>query len=131
MALLTGLNRNTVNRYVRVIQERIAEFRETHSLFGGEVEVDESFFGARGIKGKQGRGACGKTIVFGSSNRRGRSIRTCHGLPKTHAAKDYSREGFLGQRDLSMLARRTTGREPVGESAPRQRRGTPCHVRGF
>jgi hypothetical protein len=32
---------------------------------------------------------------------------------------------------LSKLARRTTRREPVGESAPRWKRGTPCHMRGF
>ena len=65
MALLTGLNRNTVNRSVRVIRARIAEFCETQSPFGREVEVDESYFGARRIKGKRGRGAYGKTIVFG------------------------------------------------------------------
>ena len=71
MALLTGLNRNTVNRYVRSLRERIAEFCETQSPFGGEVEVDESYFGARRIKGKRGRGAYGKTIVFGIFQRNG------------------------------------------------------------
>jgi transposase-like protein len=71
MALLTGLNRNTVNRYVRVIRERSAEFCETQSPFGGEVEVDESYFGARRLKGKRGRGAYGKTIVFGIFQRNG------------------------------------------------------------
>jgi transposase len=29
------------------------------------VEVDESLFGAKRVKGKRGRGAYGKTIVFG------------------------------------------------------------------
>lgn len=71
MALLTGLNRNTANRYVRAIRERIAQFCETQSPFGGEVEVDESYFGARRIKGKRGRGAYGKTIVFGIFQRNG------------------------------------------------------------
>lgn len=71
MALLTGLNRNTVNRYVRSLRERIAEFCEAQSPFGGEVEVDESYFGARRIKGKRGRGAYGKTIVFGIFQRNG------------------------------------------------------------
>ena len=33
-------------------------------LLSGEVEVDESFFGARRVKGKRGRGAGGKTIGF-------------------------------------------------------------------
>ena len=30
-----------------------------------EIEVDESYFGARRVKGKRGRGSYGKTIVFG------------------------------------------------------------------
>ncbi|MDH3771508.1 MAG: IS1595 family transposase, partial [Nitrospirota bacterium] len=71
IALLTGLNRNTVNRYVRVIRARIAEFCETQSPFGEEVEVDESYFGARRIKGKRGRGVYGKNIVFGIFQRNG------------------------------------------------------------
>ena len=32
---------------------------------GGEVEIDESYFGPRRVRGKPGRGAGGKTIVFG------------------------------------------------------------------
>lgn len=71
IALLTGLNRNTVNRYMRAIRERIAQFCEAHSPFGGEVEVDESYFGARRLKGRRGRGAYGKTIVFGIFQRNG------------------------------------------------------------
>ena len=71
IALLAGLNRNTVNRYVRAIRERIAQYCETESPFGGEVEVDESYFGARRMKGKRGRGAYGKTIVFGLFQRNG------------------------------------------------------------
>ena len=31
----------------------------------GEVEVDESYFGARRVRGKRGRGARGKTPVVG------------------------------------------------------------------
>lgn len=69
---LIGLNRNSVNRYLRAIRERIAEFCETQSPFSGEVEVDESFFGARRIKGKRGRGASNKTIVFGILKRNGK-----------------------------------------------------------
>ena len=32
-------------------------------MFGGEIEVDESYFGGR-RKGKRGRGAAGKIPVF-------------------------------------------------------------------
>jgi transposase-like protein len=71
IAKISSLNRNTVNRYLTGIRTRIAEFCESQSPFSGEVEVDESFFGARRIKGKRGRGAFGKTIVFGIFRRNG------------------------------------------------------------
>ena len=69
---LIGLNRNSVNRYLRAIRQRISEFCETQSPFSGEIEVDESYFGARRVKGKRGRGASGKTIVFGVLKRHGK-----------------------------------------------------------
>ena len=71
IAELANLNRNTVNRYLKAIRERIAEYCEEVSPVTGEVEVDESFFGARHVKGKRGRGAYGKTIVFGLYKRNG------------------------------------------------------------
>ena len=71
-AALTRLNRNTINRYLRLIRERVAEFCESQSPFFGEVEVDESYFGGKRIKGKRGRGAFGKTPVFGIFQRRGK-----------------------------------------------------------
>jgi hypothetical protein len=60
-ALLSGLNRNTVNRYLFLFRKRIAEFCEHPSPFLGGVEMGESYFGARRGKGKRGRGAFGKT----------------------------------------------------------------------
>ena len=70
-ASITGLNRNTINRYYRLIRQRIAEFCENESPFSGEIEVDESYFGGKRIKGKRGRGAGGKTPVFGIFQRNG------------------------------------------------------------
>ena len=69
---ISGLNKNTVNNYLRKIREPIASHCEQDSPFKGEVEVDESFFGARRVKGKRGRGAYGKTIVFGIYKRNGK-----------------------------------------------------------
>jgi transposase len=71
IAELTDLNRNTVNRYLKKIRQRLVEYCASQSPFTGEVEVDESFFGARRVKGKRGRGALGKTIVFGIFQRNG------------------------------------------------------------
>lgn len=72
IALITGLNRNTINRHLRLIRERIAELCQQSSPFMGEIEVDESYFGARRVKGKRGRGASGKTPVFGILQRGGK-----------------------------------------------------------
>ena len=71
IANLTGLSRNTVNRYFHAIHVHLAEFRDSRPPFSGEVEVDETFFGARRVRGKRGRGAYGKTIVFGIFKRNG------------------------------------------------------------
>ena len=72
IAILTRLSRNTINRHFRLIRERIAELCQQSSPFSGEVEVDESYFGARRVKGKRGRGASGKTPVFGILQRGGK-----------------------------------------------------------
>ena len=69
---LSHLNRNTVNRYLKIIRTRIAELCEIESPLSGEVEIDESYFGAKRVKGKRGRGASGKTIVFGILKRKGK-----------------------------------------------------------
>ncbi|HEX8072283.1 MAG TPA: IS1595 family transposase [Pyrinomonadaceae bacterium] len=71
-ATLTGLSRRSVTSIFLKIRKRIAEERQRASPFSaGEVEVDESYFGARRVRGKRGRGAGGKTIVFGIFKRNG------------------------------------------------------------
>ena len=72
IAEIAHLNRNTVNRYLMQIRSRIAEYCQETSPIKGEIEVDESYFGARRVKGKRGRGANGKTIVFGLYKRNGK-----------------------------------------------------------
>ena len=72
IAELSNLNRNTVNRFLHAIRERLAEHCDKVSPLAGEIEVDESFFGSRHVKGKRGRGAFGKTIVFGIFKRNGK-----------------------------------------------------------
>jgi transposase len=72
VAQLTGLSRRSVTPIFLKIRERVAEECERASPFSGcEVEVDESYFGARRVRGKRGRGASGKTIVFGIFKRNG------------------------------------------------------------
>ena len=57
IAEIAGVNRNTANRYLAAFRERIARFCEAESPVQGEVEVDESYFGARRVKGVRGLGA--------------------------------------------------------------------------
>lgn len=71
IAILCRLNRNTVNRYLLLIRVLLAEVCERPAWARGEVEVDESYFGARRVRGKPGRGASGKTPVFGIFERGG------------------------------------------------------------
>ena len=71
-AELTGLTHKTVNQIYLKIRQRLAEESQRQSPFYGEVEVDESYFGAKRIRGKRGRGAGGKTIVFGIYKRNGK-----------------------------------------------------------
>ena len=72
IAKLTNLNRNTINRYLKIIRICVAKRCEKSSPLNGEVEVDESFFGAKRVRGKRGRGAAGKTPVFGLLKRNGK-----------------------------------------------------------
>jgi transposase len=70
IAALTGLNKNSVLRILTLVRARIADMAERESVFSaGEVEVDESYFGPRRVRGKRGRGASGKTVVFGMKKR--------------------------------------------------------------
>ena len=72
IAKMTGVSRPTINKMLKAIRQRIAEVCEQASPFSGQIEVDESYFGARRVKGKRGRGASGKTIVFGIFKRNGK-----------------------------------------------------------
>jgi transposase len=65
-AQLCNLTHKSVKQIYLKIRQRIAQECERASPFSTcEVEVDESYFGAGRVRGKRGRGASGKTIVFG------------------------------------------------------------------
>ncbi len=71
-AELTGLSVRSVNAIYLKIRHRLAALCESESPLSGAVEVDESYFGAQRVRGKRGRGAYGKTIVFGLLKRQGK-----------------------------------------------------------
>lgn len=73
VAEITRISRPTINKIFDKIRERIAEDCEENSPLGeGEIELDESYFGAKRVRGKRGRGAKGKTPVFGMLKRDGK-----------------------------------------------------------
>ncbi len=73
IAILSKTNRKTINKILKQVRINITEFCEKESLFKkGEVEIDESYFGAKRIRGRRGRGSYGKTIVFGLKQRAGK-----------------------------------------------------------
>lgn len=65
IAILVKLSRPTVNKILIKMRIRLAQICNKESTFKGSVEIDESYFGSRRTRGKKGRGASGKTIVFG------------------------------------------------------------------
>ena len=71
-AEMIGVSVRSVNSIYLKIRCRLAESCESASPLQGAVEVDESYFGARRVRGKRGRGAYGKTIVFGVLKREGK-----------------------------------------------------------
>ena len=62
---MTGISVRSVNGIFLRIRERLARECQKHSPFAGDLEADESYFGPRRVRGRRGRGAGGKTIVFG------------------------------------------------------------------
>ena len=70
---ISGVSRNSVNKIIKAIRIRIAEICEYSNPLGlGEIEIDESYFGAKRVRGLRGRGAGGKTPVFGMLKRNGK-----------------------------------------------------------
>jgi len=83
----TGLNRHTTDRIYQLIREKIADWQETtQTIFKGEVELDESYFGGK-RKYERGRSTKQKVPVFGILKRNGQVY--------TQIVPDVSRETLI------------------------------------
>lgn len=69
---VTGVSRITINHLFALFRQRIVSLTGQHKKVNGSVEIDESYFGARRIRGKRGRGASGKIPVLGILKRNGK-----------------------------------------------------------
>ncbi|CAM3834037.1 IS1595 family transposase [Avibacterium endocarditidis] len=72
-ANLLEINPNSAALFYRKIREVISYHlaQYVNEIFAGEIELDESYFGGK-RKGKRGRGAKGKTAVFGMLKQEGK-----------------------------------------------------------
>lgn len=86
-AKVVGISRQKLSRYFGALRFRIVELSQLEGKFSGEVEVDESYFGAKRIRGKRGRGARGKIPVVGVLKRGGKVY--------TKVVKNCSREQIV------------------------------------
>jgi len=99
-ANILELNRKTVDRYYSLFREKIlmASINEMKQL-GGEFECDESYFGAKRVRGKRGRGAAGKTPVFGLLKRDGKVfvsvVKNCSKEELMPVIKGFALEGSV------------------------------------
>ena len=65
-AEITGLNKKTTHQLYGRYRARVVQLTLDQSKpLTGQVEIDESFFGARQVRGKLGRGASVKIPVLG------------------------------------------------------------------
>ena len=108
------LNRNTVNRYYLKFRELIEHSQNEYHIEKTICEVDESYFGGKRIRGKRGRGAYGKKIVFGIIERGGavytEVVPNCKSATLTpiiesHIAKDcvVNSDGWKAYKKLKKL----------------------------
>ncbi len=69
VSILTNLSRNTINKIFKKMRGRILALSPGAEPFSGEIELDESYFGARRVRGKRGRGAAENPpcLVFSSA----------------------------------------------------------------
>lgn len=75
-SIALGLSYKTVSNRFMQYRYKLAEYlHEQFRQLSGEIEMDESYFGGK-RKGKRGRGAYNKAIVFGILERKGKVYTT-------------------------------------------------------
>jgi len=128
----------TVTRVYQQMRETIYHVAELEGKkLSGEIEMDESYFGGR-RKGKRGRGAKGKSIVFGLLERDGRVYtRVVEGVSKedlmaiirkkTRKGSVYYTDKFRSYNSLKRLGKHHT----VNHSKGMVDKKTKNHINGI
>ena len=68
---ITNISHTTCKKIFQKLRIYIYKNLLKNEIDDGEFELDESYFGAKRVRGKRGRGAAGKTPVFGLLKRNG------------------------------------------------------------
>ena len=72
VAKLSNISKKTIDKIFKQLRILMLHECEKIAKFQGEIEIDESYFGAKRVRGKRGRGAANKTPVFGMLKRESR-----------------------------------------------------------
>jgi transposase len=131
-----GVNYKTITRVYQRLREAIYHVSELEAgRLKGEIELDEAYFGGH-RKGKRGRGAAGKSVVFGLLERNGRVYTRVvesvsaeelmtHIQEKTRKGSVYFTDTFRSYRSLKRLGNHHTISH--GKKFPR----TKNHINGI
>jgi len=133
-----GLDYQTITRVYQRMREALYHVAELEGgKLKGEIELDESYFGGR-RKGKRGRGAAGKSIVFGLLERDGRVYtKVVEGVSaddlmavirkKTRKGSVYYSDTFTSYNSLKRLGKHLT----VNHSKSMVDKKTKNHINGI
>jgi len=116
-----GVDAKVVSRVYQKLRQvlfHVAELEGAQNKLAGEIELDEAYFGGR-RKGKRGRGAAGKSVVFGLLERDGRVYTRVvedvtaatlmqHIQAKTRKGSVYFTDAFRGYQSLRRYGKHHT-----------------------
>jgi transposase len=126
-----------VYQRLRTIIFHTAELEGVANKMSGEIELDEAYFGGR-RKGKRGRGAAGKSVVFGLLERDGRVYTKVvenvtaatlmeHIKARTRKGSVYFTDSFKGYQSLKRYGKHHT----VNHSKSYVDKRTKNHINGI
>jgi transposase len=133
-----ALDVKTVTRVYQHLRECLYHTTELEAgRLRGEIELDEAYFGGR-RKGKRGRGAAGKSLVFGLLERKGRVYTKVvesvsapelmqHIRAKTRKGSVYYTDSFRGYQSLKRYGKH----HQINHSKSLVDRRTKNHINGI
>jgi transposase len=138
LAVDLGVDIKVVTRVYQRLREALFHLCELEGgKFKGEIELDEAYFGGK-RKGRRGRGAAGKSVVFGLLEREGRVYTKVvesvsaeelmrHIKARTRKGSVYYTDAFCGYQSLKRFGKHHT----VSHRKSLVDRRTKNHINGI